>query len=61
MIRVEAEVGHPRHVARAEEHVLRLEVEVDQLLHVHGAHAARDAREHLGCLEERAEAPLGDG
>ena len=32
----EAEVGHPRHVVRAEQHVLGLEVEVDDIVRVHG-------------------------
>eukprot|EP00964_Phaeocystis_antarctica_P122883 scaffold86519_cov63-Phaeocystis_antarctica.AAC.2 len=41
----EAKVGHPRHIFGAEQHVGRLEVEVDHLVRVHGLHAARDARE----------------
>ena len=30
------EVAHPRHVVRAEQHVLGLEVEVDDVVRVHG-------------------------
>ena len=54
----EAEVRHPRHVVGAEQHVLGLEVEVDDLVRVHGLHAARDAREQRDDRVDRGEAAL---
>ena len=51
----EAKVGDPRHVVRSDEHILRFEIKVDDVVRVHGRHAAGDAAEqayHLDrCLE----------
>ena len=42
------EVGHPRHVVRAEQHVLGLEVEVDDVVRVHGLGLGLGSASRLG-------------